>query len=171
MPAIVSLTRWRSMALAGALWLGSPNAAATQDVGVAADHARLETLLLEQASGLLERFGDTFYALGLYLGESGEPSGVSAREWPAFSAPPQEWADSLVAGMEQYRLLMRSAAYLMDEWRPVDPAGEARTSSVLHFETPAGVCLEQRWRFSSDADDRVTWTPEERLPCERRIWP
>jgi hypothetical protein len=72
--------------------------------------------------------------------------------------------------MVEYRPLMRSAAYLLDEWRPVDPVGEARTFAVLHFENPAGACSEVRWRFGFDADGRTAWTRDESLACERRIW-
>lgn len=134
------------------------------------EHEELEALLLEQAGALLERFGDTFYALGLYLDADGEPLGVSARAWPSFDAPPEEWADSLVAGMGEYRPDMHSAAYLLDEWRTVDPVREDSTFAVFHFETPTGLCLETNWRYAWSADGHTVWTPEERRICEVRIW-
>jgi hypothetical protein len=131
---------------------------------------RLDSLLLDQATRLLERFGDTFYVLGLYVGPGGEVLGISTRNWAALNAPPDEWRDSLEAALREYLPNVRTAAYVVDRWRQLDSTRADSTYAVFHFESAAGFCLETRRRYEWSAAGPVVWTKPDTIPCTPRIW-
>ena len=111
------------------LWI--PWAAVTaQSRRVQTPPQRLDSLLLDQATHILERYGDTFYILGLYLGSGDEVLGIATRHWPALSAHPDEWRDSLVAAFGDYLPQVRAAAYLEDRWRLLDSTRAESTYAV-----------------------------------------
>lgn len=106
-------------------------AAAIQTEDAPAAPRRLDSLLSEQATHALERYGDTFYILGVYLGSDGEARAISTRHWPALTAPPDERLDSLEVAFLDYRPQMQSAAYLVDRWRQLDSRRADSTFGAL----------------------------------------
>jgi hypothetical protein len=137
----------------------------------AADQTRLDSLLLSHARALLERYGDTFYVLGIYLDSTGELSEIATRAWPALDASPDEWGDSLRAAFEDFRPRLRSAAYLLDRWRQLDSTRADSTFADFHFETAAGACFESRRRYDWAPDGTLIWGPPLQRSCRREIWP
>jgi hypothetical protein len=131
---------------------------------------RLDSLMLDQATRVLERYGDMFYVLGFYLASDGEVRGVSPRHWAALSAPPDEWLDSLLAGFQDYLPAVRAAAYAVDLWRQLDSTRAESTYAVFHFETGNGACLETRRRYDWSSDGSLVWTKPDTLTCHLRIW-
>jgi hypothetical protein len=135
------------------------------------DRARLDSLLLAQATRLLARYGDTFYVLGNGVSPDGAPVAVATRHWAPLDAPPDEWRDSLVMELRDQRDRMRSAAYLLDRWRQLDPARADSMVAVFHFESAAGACSET-WRpyhFDSSTGAPLWGQPVSR-PCAPDIW-
>jgi hypothetical protein len=134
------------------------------------DRHLLDSLLTDQATRLLERYGDTFYILGLALDSTGTPLGISTRHWPPLSATPDEWGDSLRAAFGDYRTQMRAAAYLNDFWRQTDSTRADSTFAIFHFETPGGACYESRRHYDISQSSTPIWGPQEERLCRLEIW-
>jgi hypothetical protein len=146
---------------------GSNDSAVLQFQG---DQSRLDSLLTEQATNLLERFGDRFYVLGVYMDAvDGEPGEISTRHWAALDAPADEWRDSLMIAFADYRPKMRSAAYLLDRWPGIRAESGDSTYAILHFETAGGRCYEARRRYDLSSG-RPVWAAPDPLPCKPTIW-
>ncbi|HWA41377.1 MAG TPA: hypothetical protein VG712_07195 [Gemmatimonadales bacterium] len=130
----------------------------------------LDSLLTDQATALLERYGDTFYILGEYLDLTGTPYGMSARARPPLDAAPDDWVDSLRAAFTDFRPQMRAAAYLVDRWRQLDSTRADSTFVLFHFEDAAGNCYTSRRRYHWAPSGSVVWDPPLALPCRRELW-
>lgn len=134
------------------------------------DRQVLDSLLRQEAGDILVRYTDTFYARGLYLDSAGNIYGVSANTWPDLAAGPDEFADSLHAGMLGYLTEAYAAATLVDRLRPLDPDRSDSTFAIFHFEDVRGTCYEARRRYEFTSLGRVIWGDPEALPCVHHLW-
>jgi hypothetical protein len=130
----------------------------------------LDSLLRDQAGALVERFGDTFYALGWIVTVDGQSEPTTANQWPPLDAPPDDWEDSLVATLRGERARLRAAAYLVDRYRLLDSTRVDSTYAIFHFEAAGGRCVEQRRHYTITDAGRVRWDDAVALPCRVRVW-
>jgi hypothetical protein len=132
--------------------------------------AKLDAHLRAHAVELLQRFGGTFYVLGVSMDSSGALLGHAARQWPALEASPDAWTDSLVVELVDQRAGKRAVAYLTDRWRSVDPVRADSLVAVFHFESANGSCVETRYAYAFLDDGRVQWGEPQPVQCQRRVW-
>jgi hypothetical protein len=158
--------------LAGALTL--PPACSAQGHGrippLEPDLARLRSALIDHATALLERFGDTFYALGAYIDKDGTVQEITPYQWPELNAPPPDWGDSLVSSFHQAGIESRAAAILVDLGRSSHEPQTSIAGAMFHGETSAGTCHEQSEPFDWRDDGHITWRRPVSRTCSRRIF-
>jgi hypothetical protein len=128
----------------------------------------LETLhdrLRAHAAAVLQRYGDTFYALGAYLTPDGKYQEFATDRWPSLDAPPTAWRDSLVASFGRARHPARAVAILLDLGRPPVPA-PAKTAVLFHGETTK-TCRALEESYGWRKDGRLRWARPVVRACQR----
>lgn len=157
---ILALTGWISAA---------PIFLVAQDAPTDRDLRRLHTELREHATGLLLRFGDTFYALGGLLTVDGDYEEFATDSWPSLDAPPAEWQDSLVASFRRSNRPVRAVAILIDLGRAGGPE-PVTTAGYFHGETRT-TCAEIEVPYTVLQDGSIRWEKRMTRSCRRLLLP
>ncbi len=132
------------------------------------DQPVLYAALMDQAKAFLERSGETFYAVGAYVDTAGKQWGFTPEKWPALTAPPQEWEDSLAVGTRHLYPRARAVAWLVDIIPRDDTLASDTLGARFHYESADGACASVRRSYKWEDSGTITWGAEAALPCTRR---
>jgi hypothetical protein len=147
----------------------APSPARCQDWNGLPGQDLMDSALYRQATAVLERYGTTFYALGVYRDSAGVLSQFTPESWPHLDAPPRQWEDSLRHALLRLPAGAQVAAYLIDDTRPMADAEPASGSARRWVGRRGGACQAVTRTFEWDAGGRVHWGRPVAAPCA--AWP